>query len=880
MKKKLIYTVLLFLFSLQAFATHNRAGEITYRQISGYTYEFTITTFTYKYSAANRSQLEFQWGDNTTSIAYLQDGHLDNKTIVELPDDYYYNRYVTQHTFPGPGIYEILVQDPNRNYGVRNIPNSVNVVFSIKTIMMIAPEIGTNSTPELLNYPIDKAALGHVFIHNPSAFDPDGDSIAYRLTVCTGLDGKPITGYTLPMYSDTLYVDPVTGDLVWYTPVDTGKYNIAMDIMEYRNGVKIGNIVRDMQIDVYRTDNNPPVNSPLKDYCVVAGDTIEFQFTSTDADNDSIHHTLTGGPFVVSDNKAVYGPVAGGLGFKTSFFRWYTDCSHIRRLPYQVTVKSKDVNNDIDLVDIDNFLITVLAPPPVNLTATPTSSEIILNWESSNCGAITGYAIYRREGSSGYIPDSCEWGVPSYTGFVKIGEVKGNTTIFTDDGTGEGLSQGIDYCYRVTALYGDGAESIASEEACASLIPGFPALLNVSVTRIGESDGEIFVSWAKPLDFDPVDAPGPYVFQLLRSLPGDQENYVLIDSIETADLEDTVYYDSPLNTLLFPYHYSVKMLNNTPGNRFEMKPDNRETASSLYLDIAEEDNLLVITFRKKVPWINSDYVIYRQNPGTMAFDSLTTTSEKSYTDAGLQNGIEYCYKARSIGWRPIGGFDYTNSNLSHLACATPVDVVPPCPPLLEVRQECDSFLNVLTWTNPNNTCADDVVRYNIYFGQSFDGPLDSLTSTFSPEDTIYYHLFEDGTRLAGCYAVTAVDSFENESDFSARICVDECVMYELPNVFTPNGDGVNDLFLSKNLNNAIEKVDMKIYNRFGVLVFETDDPAINWNGSYKNTKDNVAPGVYYYICDVYEPRIIGTMIRTMTGFVHLYSGEGSLTPNE
>jgi gliding motility-associated-like protein len=876
MIKRLVYIVLFSLITFPVFCTHNRAGEITFRQISGYTYEFTITTFTYRYSAANRLELDVQWGDNTSSTASLsKEGH------VVLPNNYFYNRYIIRHTFPGPGIYEILMQDPNRNFGIRNIPNSVNVIFSIKTTMLIAPEIGTNSTPELLNYPIDRAAVGHLFIHNPSAFDPDGDSLAYRLTVCTGQDGTPITGYTLPMYSDTFYVDAITGDLVWYTPVDTGKYNVAMDIMEYRNGVKIGNIVRDMQIDVFRTNNNPPVNPFIPDLCVIAGDSIEFQFTTTDADNDSIRSTMTGGPFIVSGNRATYTPIAGGPGFKTSVFNWNTDCNHIRRLPYQVTLKSQDINRDIDLVDIDHFNITVLAPPPLNLTVTPTSSEITLDWESSNCGVITGYLIYRREGSSGYTPDSCENGVPEYTGFVKVGQVVGNITSFSDNNDDEGLTQGINFCYRVTAVYKDGAESLASNEACASLVPGFPALLNVSVTKIDPENGEIFVSWAKPRGFNPADAPGPYVFQIFRSHTNNAADFVLIDSVETPDLIDTTCTDTLINTIDFPYYYTVKMFNNTPGNRFNMDSMGRnEIASSLYMDIKPEDNQLILTFRKKVPWINSDYVIYRQNKATLAFDSLTTTQDKSFIDSGLQNGVEYCYKARSIGWRPIDNAIYTNSNLSHVACGTPVDLEPPCPPELEVDSKCDSFMNVLTWTNPNNTCSNDVIRYNIYYSQQFEGSMDSLTSTFSSTDTVFYHKVQSGVELAGCYTVTAVDSFENESSPSARICVDECILYELPNVFTPNGDGIHDLFVSKNLNNAIRKVDMKIYNRFGLLVYETSDPGINWNGKLKNTGQQVSPGVYYYICGVYEPRIIGEVIRNLTGFIHVYTGGGSVISNE
>ncbi len=254
--------------------------------------------------------------------------------------------------------------------------------------MIISPEIGNNNTPVLLNFPIDKAALHHIFIHNPSAYDPDGDSLSYKLTVCTGQDGNPIPNYVLPTFSDTFYVDPVVGDLVWNTPIDTGKYNVAMNIEEWRNGVKIGNIVRDMQIDVFNTTNNPPVNPPLPDFCVTAGDLVEFQITSTDADLDSVRQKVTGGPFVVKVSPAVFTRLAAGRGFTTSTFTWQTTCTHIRKQPYQVTLKSEDNSGDISLVDIDNFLIRVLAPAPENLNSSATSTEIDLSWNKAECGLV------------------------------------------------------------------------------------------------------------------------------------------------------------------------------------------------------------------------------------------------------------------------------------------------------------------------------------------------------------------------------------------------------------------------------------------------------------------------------------------------------------
>ena len=91
-------------------------------------------------------------------------------------------------------MFEILVEDPNRNEGVDNIPNSVQVVFSIKTILQINPTLGFNNTPVLLNPPVDKAAVNQVFIHNPAAYDIDGDSLSYEMTVCTGENGESRKG--------------------------------------------------------------------------------------------------------------------------------------------------------------------------------------------------------------------------------------------------------------------------------------------------------------------------------------------------------------------------------------------------------------------------------------------------------------------------------------------------------------------------------------------------------------------------------------------------------------------------------------------------------------------------------------------------------------
>jgi gliding motility-associated-like protein len=79
---------------------------------------------------------------------------------------------------------------------------------------------------------------------------------------------------------------------------------------------------------------------------------------------------------------------------------------------------------------------------------------------------------------------------------------------------------------------------------------------------------------------------------------------------------------------------------------------------------------------------------------------------------------------------------------------------------------------------------------------------------------------------------------------TASVCVEiNDVYYSIPNVFTPDGDGVNEGFVITNM--GMKSLRCKIYDRWGVLVYEWDGTAGYWNGQTKGGKDAV-DGVYYY----------------------------------
>jgi gliding motility-associated-like protein len=861
--KKLIIVAFLFSWFIKAGATHNRAGEITYVQLSDLTFEITITTFTYTLSYADRPQLTVEWGDNSTSVA-------NRESILYLPNYYKRNIYRITHTYPGPGVYKIVVQDPNRNKDVLNIPNSVNVVFSISTILIVNPSIGRNNTPVLLNPPYDKAARGYVFIHNPGAYDPDGDSLSYALTVCTREDGKPIENYTLPPATHFIRVDSISGDLIWNTPRDTGKYNVAMEIQEWRYGKKIGVVVRDMQIEVYDTKNKPPVNGPLYNRCVEVGDTVDFIVTATDPDNDFIRLLSTSGIYSLSSCPATFTKVDSIAGFASSRFRWIPCHETVRNQPYDIIMKADDSSEEMKLSDIDNMQIKVLGPSPGLVNASPEGKFIRLTWNNYGTSVISGFNIYRRDGASSFVSDSCTSGIPSSTGFVKIGYIEGSSAVsFVDTENGQGLQYSKEYAYRITAVYPNLAESKSSNEISSSLVSGVPVITNVSVRNTSTSNGSILVRWKKPDRLDTIPALGPYEYIISRAEGILGTNYSQVSSIQTANLNETSFIDTLINTQSAGYIYKIELYNNAPGNRFLIGEPGY--ASSIFLSASPGDRKARFIISRNVPWINTRYDFFRLNESTMQYDSVGTTNLLNFVDEGLVNGKQYCYKVRSTGGYSSVDMPKNLINYSQETCVTPVDNEAPCRPEITVTSECDSLYNTVRWTFADNNCLEDVAGYKIYYKLYSGGEELSLLATINDKNTFVYRHYP-GEIISGCYAVSAFDLIGNEGLKSDMICVDSCNFYEIPNVFTPNGDDINDYLVAKT-SGLVEKVDFKLFNRYGVLIFQTDEPKLNWDGTYKGKI--VSPGVYFYQCDVFERRISGLEQFHLSGFVHVITEKGA-----
>ena len=102
---------------------------------------------------------------------------------------------------------------------------------------------------------------------------------------------------------------------------------------------------------------------------------------------------------------------------------------------------------------------------------------------------------------------------------------------------------------------------------------------------------------------------------------------------------------------------------------------------------------------------------------------------------------------------------------------------------------------------------------------------------------------------SGLYAVQVETACETFNDEVEIIVVDDyCCNLTAPNIFTPNDDGMNDVFEITSPSN-LDQFQLKIYNRWGRIVFEGTDIANHWDGKNANGEP-ASSGVYFWVASI------------------------------
>lgn len=135
---------------------------------------------------------------------------------------------------------------------------------------------------------------------------------------------------------------------------------------------------------------------------------------------------------------------------------------------------------------------------------------------------------------------------------------------------------------------------------------------------------------------------------------------------------------------------------------------------------------------------------------------------------------------------------------------------------------------VLTGTDPNGCTGQDSVTVTVIV-DDIDDPIDPI----DPDTTV-------------------VDPAEPEEE----------IYFYVPNAFTPDGNGLNDVFTV--VGGPFDEFNLKIFDRWGILVFESEDPGRGWDGSFKGLV--AQPDVYVYHLKV---KVSGSQFSQARGHVVL-----------
>ncbi|MDQ3110556.1 MAG: gliding motility-associated C-terminal domain-containing protein [Bacteroidota bacterium] len=147
-----------------------------------------------------------------------------------------------------------------------------------------------------------------------------------------------------------------------------------------------------------------------------------------------------------------------------------------------------------------------------------------------------------------------------------------------------------------------------------------------------------------------------------------------------------------------------------------------------------------------------------------------------------------------------------------------------------------------TYSNePNEPCID--------FSNTSTGNI--VTSTWSVNGDMiqqyftlqnFWYCFPD----SGCYEVKlVVQDNSGVSDSSIQqVCIAAKTIIFIPNAFSPNGDGINDVFFVEGIYIPENKFEMRIYDYWGGKVFSSFEPNIGWDGRGPAEKNYVQEGFY------------------------------------
>lgn len=292
-------------------------ADITYRCLGGNTYEITLSFYRDCYGVKAPDSAIYKLASQSCGIQanyVAQPVPGTGKEITHLCSNFLTTCQGGSYTGIQEWIYKDTVTLPMactdwvvsfnlccRNSAITNISNPGNTRFYVSSTINNST-VQSNSSPVFSNKPVPFLCVGQQFCFNHGAFDPDGDSLVYSLI--TPFRDSGLTISYLPPFnanqpltsSPAVSFNTSNGDICM-TPTNLEVTVLAVLVKEYRNGILIGTVERDIQVTVQVCTNALPsltgINgSPVFSDTICAGESYCFTINSSDADNNQ-HTFLT-----------------------------------------------------------------------------------------------------------------------------------------------------------------------------------------------------------------------------------------------------------------------------------------------------------------------------------------------------------------------------------------------------------------------------------------------------------------------------------------------------------------------------------------------------------------------------------------------------------
>lgn len=356
---RLCLCFLMCVVSLQSRASHSAGVDLTYVNTGGNNYLFTLKFYRDCAGIPAPSSVNLTINSNSCGV-------FTNAQLIPLPGT---GQEITQAcstvtttcmggTYAGiqEWVYQTTVSLSNcsdwtfsideccRNAAITTVNNpggsNIYVAATLNNLN------GQNNSTYFSNIPISFICIGQDFSFNHGAIDSDGDSLYYELVDPLNTGAVPIT-YNAPYTflspvtsSPALSLDHDNGDIFMH-PLQQEISVMAVRVSEYRNGVLIGTVTRDMQIYTVSCNNQLPTatgidgtNNFSLSSCILGQ--LCFDIFTNDAD--------LGQQLSISWNQGIPGATftSSGGSHPTGTFCWTPQPGDIRPQPYTFTITVKD----------------------------------------------------------------------------------------------------------------------------------------------------------------------------------------------------------------------------------------------------------------------------------------------------------------------------------------------------------------------------------------------------------------------------------------------------------------------------------------------------------------------------------------------------------